>query len=79
MALAELVADVLAHVVPEIPGLPVGVELAELLCDETRAVHETAAVDPLLAGLDRSELLTTLAGRVAVSLAFRPVGTGVPR
>jgi hypothetical protein len=77
--LAELVADVLAHVVPEIPGLPVGVELAELVCDETRAVHEAATVDQLLAGLGRGELLTALAGRVAMAMAFGPATTEVAR
>jgi hypothetical protein len=70
--LAELVAEVLAHVVPQIPGLPSGIELAERVCAETRAVHAAAAGDPLLAGLNLEEQRTVLAGRVALALAFGP-------
>jgi hypothetical protein len=70
VSLGELVAEVVARVAPEIPGLPTGRELVEQITAETRAVHAAAAADPVLAGVPAAERHTVLAGRVGLALAF---------
>jgi hypothetical protein len=74
VSLGQLVAEVVALVVPEIPGLPRGSELSTLVGIETTAVHRAARHDPQLYGLDADLRRTVLAGRVGISLAFGKAG-----
>jgi hypothetical protein len=68
--LAHLVADVVANVAPQIPGLPGGPTLAELVGEHALAVFRSALAEPTLQVMPRAERRTVLAGRVALVLAF---------
>ena len=70
VVLARIVSDVLARVAPEIPGLPAGAELAELVTGHALAVFAAGLVDPELHGLGERERRAVLAARVGLALAF---------
>jgi hypothetical protein len=70
MSLAQLVADVVAQVAPQIPDLPTGAALAELVGAVALHVHRNADEDDGLHGLDPDERSLVLAGRVGLALAF---------
>jgi hypothetical protein len=65
-------AAVVAHLAPEVPGLPTGAELAERVGPEVLAVCEQARTDPDLAGLGADELRLALAGRVVIARCPSP-------
>jgi hypothetical protein len=73
----ELVDAVLATLTPEIPGLPRGEPLAELVLAHAADVCLAAQDDPQLEHLDPEQRRTVLAGRVAVALAYPPVAPAV--
>lgn len=76
--LALVVESVLTRVAPEVPGLPTGATLTELVSASALDHWVAALDDPDLIGTDRRERRRILAGRVGVALAFpdaRP-GTG---
>jgi hypothetical protein len=68
--LGRIVNDVLIRVAPEIPGLPTGAELAELVASHALAVYAAALVDPDVRALDERSRRTVLAARVGLALAF---------
>jgi hypothetical protein len=68
--LGRIVADVVARVVPQIPGLPVETELTELVASHALAVYAAGLVDPDVQVLGERERRTVLAARVGLALAF---------
>jgi hypothetical protein len=70
VSLAHLVADVVANVAPQIPGLPGGSVLAQLVGEHALSVYRSALAEPTLQVLPRAERQTVLAGRVGLVLAF---------
>jgi hypothetical protein len=68
--LGRMVADVLARIAPQIPGLPAGTELTELVSSHALAVYAGSIVDPELQHLDERERRSVLAARVGLALAF---------
>jgi hypothetical protein len=68
--LGRLVADVVARVVPELPGLPAAAELTELVASQALAVYAAGLVDPALQMLHERDRRTALAGRVGLAIAF---------
>jgi hypothetical protein len=70
--LGHIVSDVLARLAPEIPGLPSGDELAELVTSHALALYAAGIVEPGLQSLSERERHTVLASRVGLALAFPP-------
>jgi hypothetical protein len=70
VSLGHLVADVVTNVAPEIPGLPGGSALAQLVGDSALSVYRAALSEPTLQVLPRAERQIVLAGRVGLALAF---------
>jgi hypothetical protein len=68
--LGRVVADVLTRVAPQIPGLPTGTELNELVASHALALYASGIVEPDLQNLDERERRTVLATRVGLALAF---------
>jgi hypothetical protein len=68
--LGRIVADVLARIAPQIPGLPGGTELTELVSSHALAVYASSLIDPDVQTLDEREQRTVLATRVGLALAF---------
>jgi hypothetical protein len=68
--LGRIVADVVARVAPEIPGLPTDAALTELVASHALAVYAAGLVDPDVQGLDERDRRTVLAARVGLALAF---------
>ena len=73
VVLGRIVADVVARVAPQIPGLPADAELSELVASHALAVYAAGLVDPDVQVLAERERRTVLAARVGLALAF-PVG-----
>lgn len=70
VTLGRILADVLARVAPQIPGLPTDEELTDLVASHTMTVYATGLIDPDVQRLDEREQRTVLAGRVGMELAF---------
>jgi hypothetical protein len=70
--LGRIVADVLARLAPEIPGLPAGDELSELVASHALALYAAGIVEPDLQSLSERERHTVLTSRVGLALAFPP-------
>jgi hypothetical protein len=68
--LGRIVAEVVARVAPEIPGLPAASQLADLVARHSLAVYSDALADPEVLGLSEEDQTTVLAGRVGIALAF---------
>jgi hypothetical protein len=68
--LGRIVADVLARIAPQIPGLPDGTELTELVASHALAVYAGGLVDPAVQALDERDRRSVLAARVGLALAF---------
>jgi hypothetical protein len=68
--LGRIVADVLARIAPQIPGLPGGSELNELVASHALAVYAGGLVDPDLQALGPRDQRSVLAARVGMALAF---------
>ena len=68
--LGRIVADVVARVVPQIPGLPSGTELTELVASHALAVYASGLVEPEIQSLDDRDRRSVLAARVGMALAF---------
>lgn len=68
--LGLIAAGVLAHVAPEIPGLPRGEALDRLVAAEVRTVCEAADSDPEISALAPQERALVLIGRIGLALAF---------
>jgi hypothetical protein len=66
----RIVADVVARVAPEIPGLPRDGELAGMVASHALAAYAAGLIDPDVQVLDEREQRTVLAGRVGLALAF---------
>lgn len=75
--LAEVITSVITRVAPEIPGLPTGADLTELVTGQTVATYARALTEPAVQGLSERERRTVLAGRVGVALAAL-AGAGRP-
>jgi hypothetical protein len=71
--LGRLVADVVARVAPQIPGLPAETELTEIVASHALAVYAAGLVDPDLQILGERDRRTVLAARVGLALAFPAV------
>jgi hypothetical protein len=69
--LARITATVTSKFAPEIPGLPGGTGLEAVVGPLTMVAYLEAIDDPVLAGVPPAEWRTVVAGRVALSLAFR--------
>jgi hypothetical protein len=72
--LGRIVAEVVSRVAPEIPGLPVSAELAELVARLSLTVYAEAVADPEVLRLAEDDQTTVLAGRVGIALAFPTPG-----
>jgi hypothetical protein len=70
VVLGRIVADVVARVAPQIPGLPADAELSELVASHALAVYAAGLVDPDVQVLAERERRTVLAARVGLALAF---------
>lgn len=70
VALGRLVAEVLLHVAPEIPGLPGGAALAALVGHHALDTYRAARDEPAVRALRDSERRAVLAARVGLALAF---------
>jgi hypothetical protein len=70
VTLAEVVADVVASVAPQIPDLPAAAELADLVAHHALAVYAASLDDADVQALDGRTQRTVLAARVGLALAF---------